>query len=111
MIIILWNVKIGKDLVALTVSYREGGVRRGHGLRSFRLSISFYLPRVSRFFLSPFNVDPLVSDITPLHEDRNGKRKKKILRTRTSSGTGRFACMMGYVVTEVMKRMTLGFRQ
>lgn len=44
MIIILWNVKIGKDLVALTVSYREGGVRRGHGLRPFRLSVSSRFP-------------------------------------------------------------------
>ena len=49
MIIILWNVKIGKDLVALTVSYREGGVRRGHGLWSFRLNASFYISFLSSF--------------------------------------------------------------
>ena len=49
MIIILWNVKIGKDLVALTVSYREGGVRRGHGLWSFRLNASSYISFLSSF--------------------------------------------------------------
>ena len=52
MIIILWNVKIGKDLVALTVSYREGGVRRGHGLWSFRLNASFYISFLSSFIIS-----------------------------------------------------------
>ena len=112
----------------LTIScYREGGVRRGHGLRSLRLNVSQRFRSASRiFFLLVFLVTSLLSDLasstlsylsvpdTP-HSARRSKRekaKKKNIRTKTSFGTGRCACirMMDYVMAEVLDRMTLGFR-
>lgn len=80
--------------------YREGGVRRGHGLRSLRLSVSsrfpflvsssIYLPRfvsclVSLFFLDSRSSPLYVPDIiTPLarRPEWDNKRKKNLQRTK-----------------------------
>ncbi|GMF67528.1 unnamed protein product [Aspergillus oryzae] len=83
----------------LTFAHREGGVRRGHGLRSFRLSVFTRSAFLISFFTSflpylLFALAFLVPHTTRPHDDQKGKFKRD-QRTKTSGGTGRFACMMG----------------
>ena len=65
-----------------------------------RFPSRFLFPR----FLSYLTFDS-VPDTPPPNEFQKGKKKN--IRTKTYYGTGRYACVVGFVVTEALARMTL----
>ena len=67
----------------------------------FRFLFLFHL-------LSPSAFD-FVPD-TPQTNESPKREKKNNLRTGACTGDGRFACMMGFAMTEVLDRMPLRFR-